>query len=97
MCKPKKNLRDSDRLCFVCDQPYVKVLSFLKELPSDVYDAVYCAFSRFLLKYQISPSYDPYKLADEFRYWNVGCLSWWNGKSGIGVRFSFNSYQVLDL
>lgn len=97
MSKPKKIFRDSDRLCFVSDQPFIKVLMFLKDLPSDVFDAVYCSFSRYLLRYQVSPSYDPYKLADEIRYWNVSSFSWWRGQSGIGVRFSFNSYQSIGL
>lgn len=97
MCKPKKNLRDCDRYCFVAGNPYVKVLTFLKDLPSDVYDAVYCAFARYLIRYQVSPSYDVFKLADEIRYWNVGCFSWYRGKSGIGVRFSFTTYVCNGL
>lgn len=97
MCKPKKNLRDCDRLCFVTDNTFARVVEFLLNLPDDVYDAVYYTFSRHLSRFSVSPSYDRCQFADELRYWNVSAFSWFYGKSGIGVHFSFNSFQLLGL
>lgn len=97
MCKPKKNLRDCERRLFINDVPYCKVLEFLRNLPDEVYSAVYFAFSRYLSRFSVSPSEDIFQLADELRFWNVAVLYWFHGKSGIGVRFTFDSFQLLGL
>lgn len=98
MCKPKKNLRDCDYLCFVSDNPFGKVLSYLMSLPDEVLSAVKIAFSSYLSQFNSSASEDIYHFVDELRYWKVSSFRWWYSRfGGVSVRFNFDSFTVHSI